>query len=115
MTEDDFNDYWEWNKDDAYLAAGGLKSNILDMLRYAEIQMNNELPYLQISKTADDSVVVNNNYNSGLAWLIDMDDNIVWHNGGTSSFNSFLGFDDETAVKEGRIDWPLISPFPVFP
>jgi CubicO group peptidase (beta-lactamase class C family) len=95
---DDFTAYWEWNNDDAYLAAGGLKSNISDMLRYAEIQMNNELPYLRISKTPDNTINVNANYNSGLAWLIDRENSIVWHNGGTSSFNSFLGFDDNMAV-----------------
>jgi CubicO group peptidase (beta-lactamase class C family) len=94
----DFNAYWEWYKDDAYLAAGGLKSNISDMLRYAEIQMNNELPYLSMSKASDNSINVNSNYNSGLAWLIDKENNIIWHNGGTSSFNSFLGFDDKIAV-----------------
>jgi CubicO group peptidase (beta-lactamase class C family) len=95
---DDFNAYWEWNNDDAYLAAGGLKSNVSDMLRYAEIKMNNELPYLRISKTPDDTINASGNYNSGLAWLIDRENGIIWHNGGTSSFNSFLGFDDNTAV-----------------
>jgi CubicO group peptidase (beta-lactamase class C family) len=95
---DDFNAYWEWNNDDAYLAAGGLKSNVSDMLRYAEIQMNNELPYLRISKTPDNTINVYANYNSGLAWLIDRESGIIWHNGETSSFNSFLGFDDNIAV-----------------
>jgi CubicO group peptidase (beta-lactamase class C family) len=94
----DFNAYWKWNRDDAYLAAGGLKSNITDMLRYAEIQMNNELPYLHMSTTADDTIIIDGNYSSGLAWVIDLANNIVWHNGGTSSFNSFLGFDDKIAV-----------------
>ena len=94
----DFNAYWEWNKDDVYLAAGGLKSNITDMLRYAEIQMNNELPYLQISKISDPAVNINGNYSSGLSWIIDRENGIVWHNGGTSSFNSFMGFDDKIAV-----------------
>jgi CubicO group peptidase (beta-lactamase class C family) len=94
----DFTDYWEWNKDDAYLTAGGLKSNISDMLNYAEIQMNNELPYLHMSKIPDNTISINGAYSSGLAWLIDKENGIVWHNGGTSSFNSFLGFDDNIAV-----------------
>ncbi|MDR2447587.1 MAG: beta-lactamase family protein [Treponema sp.] len=94
----DFEDYWEWDKDDAYLAAGGLKSNISDMLRYAEIQMNNKLPYLRLSKIPYNAISINGNYSSGLAWLIDRENGIVWHNGGTSSFNSFIGFDDKIAV-----------------
>jgi CubicO group peptidase (beta-lactamase class C family) len=92
----DFNDYWEWNEDDVYLAAGGLKSNVTDMLRYAEIQMNNKLSYLHMSKTS--IININDNYGSGLVWVIDKENNIIWHNGGTSSFNSFLGFDDKIAV-----------------
>jgi CubicO group peptidase (beta-lactamase class C family) len=94
----DFDDYWEWNNDDAYLAAGGLKSNIADMLRYAEIQMNNEVPYLRMGKIPDDTISINGNYSSALAWIIDRENNVIWHNGGTSSFNSFLGFDDTIAV-----------------
>jgi CubicO group peptidase (beta-lactamase class C family) len=94
----DFNDYWRWNNDDVYLAAGGLKSNISDMLRYAEIQMNNELSYLRMGKMPDNSISINGNYSSGLAWIIDKENNFVWHNGGTSSFNSFIGFNEKTAV-----------------
>jgi CubicO group peptidase (beta-lactamase class C family) len=94
----DFDTWWVWNSDDAYLSAGGLKSNIQDMLRYAEIQMGNDFPYLGISKSTDNGIVVNDHYRSGLAWIIDRTNNVIWHNGGTSSFNSFIGFDSETAV-----------------
>jgi hypothetical protein len=29
----------------------------------------------------------------GMAWMIDRTNNIIWHNGGTSNYNSYLGFD----------------------
>ena len=60
--------------------------------------MGNDFPYLDTSKNTDNGIVVNDHYRSGLAWIIDRTNNVIWHNGGTSSFNSFIGFDTETAV-----------------
>lgn len=36
----------------------------------------------------------------GMAWFIDNENNIIWHNGGTDEYNSYLGFhlESETAV-----------------
>ena len=31
----------------------------------------------------------------GLGWIIDPETNYIWHNGGTSSYQSFLGFEKE--------------------
>ena len=28
-----------------------------------------------------------------MAWILDKHNNIIWHNGGTGDFNSYLGFD----------------------
>lgn len=36
----DLGKYWDWNDDDAYLSAGGLTSNIDDMLAYAQLQLD---------------------------------------------------------------------------
>jgi CubicO group peptidase (beta-lactamase class C family) len=32
----------------------------------------------------------------GMAWIIDNESNIIWHNGGTDDYNSYLGFDPES-------------------
>ena len=34
----------------------------------------------------------------GMAWIVDNQNDIVWHNGGTSYYNSYLGFDTKTGV-----------------
>jgi hypothetical protein len=54
------------------------------------------------------TLLINDTYNSGLAWLIDRETNIVWHNGGTSSFNSSLEFDN--TMKENRKEDFLYDP-----
>ena len=41
----DLDHYWAWQEDDAYLAAGGLVSNMEDMLAYAQLQLEERLPF----------------------------------------------------------------------
>ena len=31
-------------------------------------------------------------------WIIDSKNNIIWHNGGTGNYNSYLGFNPETGT-----------------
>jgi CubicO group peptidase (beta-lactamase class C family) len=33
-----------------------------------------------------------------MAWIIDNESNIIWHNGGTDDYNSYLGFDPESGT-----------------
>ena len=35
---------------------------------------------------------------SSIGWMIDRENNIVWHNGATSNFNSYIAFDKEKQV-----------------
>ena len=32
----------------------------------------------------------------GMGWIIDRENGIIWHNGGTGHYNSYLGFNPET-------------------
>lgn len=106
-TEDgDLGNDWHWNADDAYLSAGGITSNIADMLLYAQMQLENA-PYFaechESTKTIDAASAF---YESmgirmdeiGLSWIIDRENGIVWHNGGTGYYNSYLGFHAETGT-----------------
>jgi hypothetical protein len=34
----------------------------------------------------------------GMGWMIDEENGIVWHNGGTSNYNAYLGFDANKKV-----------------
>lgn len=108
----DLNHYWKWNPDDAYLAAGAVTSNIGDMLHYAQLQLDDEsdnaLPFANchtcletINASTNENKLLDINMDGiGMAWITDTENGFIWHNGATSSFNSYLGFDPEnrTAV-----------------
>ena len=34
----------------------------------------------------------------GMSWILDSKNNIIWHNGGTGNYNSYLGFNPETGT-----------------
>lgn len=34
----------------------------------------------------------------GMAWIIDKENGILWHNGGTGNYNCYLGFQPETGT-----------------
>lgn len=102
----DLTNYWDWNKNDAYLPAGGIVSDIEDMMAYAQMQLDEEgrfvsvrEPLKKIDATSKDYEILNIHLDSiGMAWIIDEENGIVWHNGATDSYNSYLGFDPEGGI-----------------
>lgn len=95
--------YWEWEPDDVYIAAGGLVSTISDMMEYARIQMNEEKPYLSLAHKKYTQVEPLNFDGAsidgmGLGWIIDSTNSIIWHDGGTDNFNSYLGFNRDKRI-----------------
>lgn len=100
----DLGKYWDWNDDDAYLAAGAITSNIADMLTYAQMQLD-QYEYLENCQVSLKEVDVSNEQYEmmgihvdeiGMAWIVDSENHIIWHNGGTGHYNSYLGFDPQT-------------------
>lgn len=71
---------------------GALKSTIGDMALYLQANIDNTISYIRFSheptfKKADES--------TGLGWMMlktDTGNTLVWHNGGTYGFSSFLGY-----------------------
>ena len=104
----DLENYWDWNDDDAYLPVGAITSNIEDMLLYTQIQLSHDKIFNECHRSLENINVTSEGYNVlqinineiGMAWLIDNENNIIWHNGGTDEYNSYLGFNSEceTAV-----------------
>lgn len=102
----DLGNYWRWNADDAYLSAGAITSNIDDMLVYAKLQLERNNVFAACHKTLADIDTAPQSYKApgigmdgiGMAWIVDNQNDIVWHNGGTSYYNSYLGFDTKTGV-----------------
>ena len=75
--------------------AGAIKSNIKDMLKFLKANIYLKDPLLkEAMKLAQTSIYKDKFEEVGMGWNINKvsNDTIIWHNGGTGGFKSFLGF-----------------------
>lgn len=86
--EDDLGN-WMWSDDSVYAPAGCICSNAVDLLTFAKMNLYDEKNYLKYShqKQVSDKFI-----DIGLGWMIEKDDDIIWHNGKTGLFHAFLAF-----------------------
>ena len=90
---------WAWMAGDAYLAAGGLISDIGDMLAYARMQLENGALFAACHEPlADIDATTERNAKLGIrmdeaasGWMLDRERGFLWHNGGTGHYNCYLG------------------------
>ncbi|HPR95798.1 MAG TPA: serine hydrolase [Thermotogota bacterium] len=102
----DLDDYWDWEKGDAYLPAGGLTSEITDMLHYAQLQLSDEELFSFCHESLETINASTENYQRmgihmdemAMSWIVDDETGIYWHNGGTGNYNCYLGFQPESEV-----------------
>ncbi len=104
----DLGNYWDWRDDDAYMSSGALTSNIEDMIRYAQLQLDESGVYGECHKIIKDIDATNESNelmgirmdSIGMAWIVDNQNGIIWHNGARGDYNSYLGFctESKTAV-----------------
>lgn len=84
---------WTWDNESVLTGAGGLVSNTEDMIKFMVAQLKTDNTQLskafQLTHTARADAGA---MKIGYAWHI-RNQNIVWHNGGTGGFRSFVGFD----------------------
>ncbi|MGV8879022.1 MAG: serine hydrolase [Sphingobacteriaceae bacterium] len=75
----------------AFKAAGGLKSDLTDLLRYLKGNMQPASTDISLSQQGD---VKSSKKVKSLAWVIQplKGDTLIWHNGRSGGFSSFLGF-----------------------
>ncbi len=101
------SEYWNWETDDGYIPAGALTSTISDMLNYIELQISGDIPYISHShETVAQINATTKQYEkmdirmdqAAMGWMIDLKNNIIWHNGGTSNFNSYVAFDKNKQI-----------------
>ena len=71
--------------------AGAISSTVNDMLKYLAANVNHRPP---IDPTLHRVMVASDSMTVGLNWIIGRDKNkeIIWHNGGTQGYASFIGF-----------------------
>ncbi|GIN96890.1 serine hydrolase [Siminovitchia terrae] len=72
-----------------FMGAGALRSTVDDMLKFMKAHISGENKGYQLTQKA--TLKIAKNMNVGLGWFLE--DEIVWHNGSTQGFSSFLGFD----------------------
>lgn len=102
----DLGNYWDWQENDAYLSAGAVTSNIEDMTHYAQIQLDPGSPFAMCHESQKVINASSESYQMmgihmdeiGMGWIIDTENGIIWHNGGTGHYNSYLGFSPETGT-----------------
>jgi CubicO group peptidase (beta-lactamase class C family) len=96
---------WVWG-DDLVAPAGDISSTAADLLEYARIQLYREKPYLELCQQKH---VESKKTDMGLGWLISKkNNNVLWHNGGTGAFRSFLGIDTEKKVSAlAMVNYPI--------
>lgn len=76
------------------------------MLAYAQMQLENNPYFAECHKSTKQINATSASYASmgirmdeiGLSWIIDNENGIVWHNGATGDYNSYLGFNIETGT-----------------
>ncbi len=99
----DLKNYWTWDEEDGYAPAGAARSNVIDLLRYAQLLMTAEdyvevtrkLESIDINASVYDRFDININ-GIGMAWIMDDVNGFIWHNGGTDDYNCYLGMCPKT-------------------
>lgn len=89
---------WTWNDQSCLQGAGGLLSNAEDMMRYLIANLNPSDNILGKAMTNAQQPKSDAGPRSKIALGWHLRNNIVWHNGGTGGFKSFVGFDPTKKV-----------------
>lgn len=81
---------WDFN---SLEGAGALRSTIKDQLIFLENHMEPDRDEFNrmLSKTHQ-ILLEEKKISVGMNWIIDKEKNIIWHNGGTGGYSSFMGF-----------------------
>ena len=94
-----------WHLNQALEGAGALRSNVRDMTKFLEANigiLNSPITDL-LKGCHKQQCFAWPDTNIGLGWIISHSENadVIWHNGGTGGFRTFLGFNPKT--KKGVV------------
>ncbi|WP_410770170.1 serine hydrolase domain-containing protein [Fontibacillus sp. BL9] len=93
-----------------YEGAGGIKSSVRDLSLFVQANLKDDHPIASTLQKSHLPIWIGNS-NRYFGWGEDklLDQGILWHNGGTSGFNSYLAFN-----KELRVGVVLLSNYSFF-
>lgn len=82
---------WVWNKDNPYIAAGGIVSNVSDMMRLAKTVLDSDLPYIKnASVLCPESESTKRKIMTTYSFHTYQKSNQLWHVGKMGPFRSML-------------------------
>jgi len=105
----DLGNLFVWGEDNGYMPAGAVISNIEDMLKYAQLQLDNDgvfaMTHETISEVKDAAEEEGLEEEAragmyldeiGMLWFKDEHNGFIWHAGTTMNYRAYLGFCPET-------------------
>ena len=82
-------DFWRWDRDNPYIAGGGLISSVEDMLAYIAVQIESERPYVTSAHVlCESSLSEKRDIATCIGWHTYKKSNQLWHVGGVGTFRS---------------------------
>lgn len=82
---------WHWEKDNPYIAGGGIVSDIVDMTAYAALQIESDLPFVQMTHILEEgSFSKRGNIGTTLGWRTYKKSDQLWHVGGVGTFRASM-------------------------
>lgn len=83
--------FWVWEKDNPYIASGGMVSNIEDVLSYIALQIESDKSYITSAHTVcEESAFKKDNHLMCIGWHTYNHSNQLWHVGGVGTFRSSI-------------------------
>lgn len=83
-----------WLMGEGLVGAGGIRSSGVDMLKFLEACIAEELDFMPLAKKP--IFPIDDESDIGMGWLVDRgllgNQTSIWHNGQTGGFNSYIGF-----------------------
>ena len=84
-------DFWRWERENPYIAGGGLVSTVSDMLTYIEQQIASDRTFIRDAhRVCEESVSDKRNLVSCIGWHSYKNSNQLWHVGGVGTFRSSI-------------------------
>ena len=84
-------DFWRWERDNPYIAGGGLVSTVGDMLNYIAVQIESGEPYIRDAHAlCRESVSEKSDIVTCIGWHSYKKSNQLWHVGGVGTFRSSI-------------------------
>ena len=82
---------WLWERDNPYIAGGGIVSDIVDMTAYAALQIESELPFVQMTHILEESSFSKRStIGTTLGWRTYKRSDQLWHVGGVGTFRASM-------------------------